>query len=130
MNMKEFSETNWISKEEIKEVTKRGKSFVVAIATEAVLVKKNFTQPNGTVRESEKAHCLVALQDGTRKEIEFNKTSVGNIVKEFGLDSKNWIGRKVTLQVMKVPKGDAEAIYAQPVVEDEVSIKPRELIEK
>ena len=120
MDLKEFGNTTWVTKDEIKETTRRGLAFVVGIKTEAVLVKKSFQQPNGSVKETEKAHCRVVLKDGSEKDIEFNKTSVGNIGKEFGFNSKSWVGKRVSLTVLKVPSGDAEAIYAQPVMEDEV----------
>ena len=116
-DMSGFSSGNFIKADEVKEVTRKGQPFVVVILNEAVLVKTNF---NG--QEGERVECEVGTQDNKERAISLNRTSVGNLVKEWGADSNTWIGHKISLmtQMTKIGK---DAIYATPVEGDAVMIK-------
>lgn len=116
MDLSGFSTGNFIKADEVKEVTRKGQPFIVVITNEAVLVKTNFNGQDG-----ERVECEVATQDNKERAISLNKTSVGNLVKEWGGDSKNWIGHKISLmtQMTKIGK---DAIYATPVEGDAIKI--------
>jgi hypothetical protein len=61
-------------------------------------------------------HVLVKLPDGSLKTYQPNKTTIGEFVKAWGKDMKEWVGKKfeVEIQKLRVSGQLKEVIYGIP----------------
>lgn len=117
VDLSAYSESNFIKPSEVKEMVAKGQPYIVMITTEAVLVKTDFKGQTG-----ERVECEVVTQDNKERAISLNKTSVGNLIKKWGADSKNWVGHKLNLTTQYYASYNKDGITANPMDGDAITI--------
>lgn len=116
MDLSEYMGGSFFKPEEVKAAQDAGKPQTGTIITEPVKVKTQFKDANG--EPTERVEFDVTLEDGREKTASLNHTSVLNLGKAFGKESRNWIGKKIRFAtaLTMTPKGMKDVIYVYPVV--------------